>query len=140
MNVYLNFNGNCEEALKSYEVVFNTVNNGIMRFGDAPKNDYFKEIDPQKIMHTQLTINGSQLMMCDNPNHDTDFGNHISLIFSDANDEKVKEVWESFKLEGAKVEMELGPTFFSPLYGQLIDRFGISWIIMVNLHQPETTK
>ncbi|WP_233208552.1 VOC family protein [Planomicrobium sp. MB-3u-38] len=39
--------------------------------------------------------------------------------------------------EGGMVSMDLQETFWSPLYGNLIDRFGIEWQISVD---PETGK
>ncbi len=29
------------------------------------------------------------------------------------------------------VEMPLGPTFFSPCFGMLADRFGVGWMVIV---------
>ncbi|WP_123732629.1 hypothetical protein [Rathayibacter sp. PhB152] len=33
--------------------------------------------------------------------------------------------------EGAVVHVPFGPSVFSPLYGELTDRFGVTWIIDV---------
>jgi PhnB protein len=36
--------------------------------------------------------------------------------------------------DGGKVEMPLTKTFFSPRFGMVTDRFGVSWMIIVE-HQ-----
>lgn len=33
--------------------------------------------------------------------------------------------------DGGKVEMPLGKTFFSPSFGMVTDRFGVSWMVIV---------
>jgi PhnB protein len=33
--------------------------------------------------------------------------------------------------EGGEVRMPLAKTFFSPLFGMVADRFGVSWMIVV---------
>lgn len=32
---------------------------------------------------------------------------------------------------GGKVEMPMTPTFWSPCYGMLTDKFGLGWMVMV---------
>lgn len=38
VNAYLNFNGNCREAVEFYAEVFETEKPQIMSFGDSPPN------------------------------------------------------------------------------------------------------
>ncbi len=33
--------------------------------------------------------------------------------------------------EGGQVQMPLGKTFFSPRFGMVADRFGVSWMVIV---------
>jgi PhnB protein len=33
--------------------------------------------------------------------------------------------------EGGQVQMPLGKTFFSPSFGMVADRFGVSWMVYV---------
>ncbi len=33
--------------------------------------------------------------------------------------------------QDGKVDMPLTPTFWSPLYGMLTDKFGVGWMVMV---------
>jgi PhnB protein len=36
---------------------------------------------------------------------------------------------------GGRVLMPLGPTFFSPCYGMLVDRYGVQWMVMSDTPQ-----
>jgi PhnB protein len=49
--------------------------------------------------------------------------------------DEAKRVFASLA-EGGVVQMELSQTFWSPAFGSLVDRFGVSW--MINVDQPES--
>ena len=40
--------------------------------------------------------------------------------------------------DGGKVQMPLARTFFSPRFGMVTDRFGVLWMIIVQLSGPPT--
>ena len=67
VEVYLNFNGNCREAVAFYEDVFNTDKAEIMTFGETPQNpDYpLPEEAKDLVMHTRLSVFGSRIMFSD---------------------------------------------------------------------------
>lgn len=50
----------------------------------------------------------------------------IAIILTDV--EKSKEVFSKLR-DGGNVTMELQETFWSPSYGQVTDKFGVSWQI-----------
>ena len=56
---YLHFNGNCEEAMNFYKVVFGGELD-LKRFGEMPMEDH--DADPNKIMHSELKANGFSFM------------------------------------------------------------------------------
>jgi len=63
----------------------------------------------------------------------------ISFMISCKTDEEVKHFWEAF-MEGGSALMPLDTYPFSPLYGWVIDRFGISWQVMHVGDQEITSK
>lgn len=134
---YLFYNGQCEEALHLYEKAFNSKNTGLMRFKDAPPSEEMGLVDPEMVMHTELPVGESTLFMSDDPMLQTTVGDNISINYSNDDFEEVRRVWNVFVENGSTVTMELEPTFFSPLFGQVTDPYGISWMIMANSHQPE---
>jgi PhnB protein len=40
--------------------------------------------------------------------------------------------------DGGQVQMPLGKTFFSPRFGMVADRFGVSWMVVVTAPQGGT--
>ncbi|MFE7064988.1 VOC family protein [Sutcliffiella sp. NPDC057660] len=131
VDVYLVFNGNCREAVEFYAKVFKTEAPRIMTFGDSPPNpDYpLPEEAKELVMHTRLNIDGSNLMFSDTfPGQPFVAGNNITLALISKNMDDLKSWYEQLK-DGGTVGMELQETFWSKLYGQVTDKFGIHWQI-----------
>jgi PhnB protein len=129
VDVFLNFNGNCREAVEFYAKVFGTEKPQIMSFGDAPPNPEFTLPEEAKnlVMYTSLNIKGSNVMFSDTfPGRPLVAGNNINLTISSKNLEEIKSLFNKMK-EGGTVGMDLQETFWSKCYGMVTDKFGIPW-------------
>lgn len=129
VDVYLNFNGNCREAVEFYAQVFGTEKPQIMTFGETPPDPNFNLPEEAKnlVMHTRLNISGSNVMFSDVfPGMPYVEGNNISLTIVSKNLDEIKSSFDNLK-EGGTVGMDLQETFWSKCYGQVTDRFGINW-------------
>ncbi|MDR1107244.1 MAG: VOC family protein [Treponema sp.] len=132
---YLNFNGNCTEAIEFYEKAFG-VKAKIMRYSDAPPAEGYT-LPPGTenfVMHACLTNrNDYTVFLADvTPNMPTTFGNGMSISIELDNADIVKSTFDKLK-EGGTVTMELQKTFWSEFFGSLVDKFGVSWMIMVKM-------
>lgn len=137
VDVYLNFNGNCREAVEFYAKVFGNSDPQIMTFGEAPPNPDYPLPEEAKalVMHARLNVDGSNVMFSDVfPGMPFTQGNNISLALVTRNEEDVKSWFNQLK-EGGSVTMDLQQTFWSKLYGSLKDKFGIEW--QVSLESTE---
>jgi PhnB protein len=113
------------EAMKFYEKVFGADILNIAYDRDAPPGSGYA--DTGHVMHGEMIIYGVKINMCDCD--DVVPGNmHLFNLFFDTVDETIN-VFNQLK-EGGIVDEELAPVFWSPMYGQLTDRFGIKWQIM----------
>jgi PhnB protein len=129
IEAYINFNGNCREAVEFYAEAFGTEKQQVMTFGEAPPDPNFPLPDNAKnlIMHTFLMIGGSKVMFSDTfPGMPFTAGNNISLTFMSKDVDELKSVFNKLK-EGGTVDMDLQKTFWSECYGSLTDKFGIPW-------------
>ncbi|MBE1555968.1 VOC family protein [Sporosarcina limicola] len=129
VDVYLNFNGNCREAVAFYAQVFETEQPQIMTFGETPPNPEYPLPEEAKnlVMHTRLNISGSNVMFSDVfPGMPFTLGNNISLAIVSKDLNEIKAAFNKLK-EGGTVVMDLQETFWSKCYGQLTDKFGIQW-------------
>ncbi len=130
---YLFFEGCCEAALGFYRETLGAEIEMMMRFSESPDPPPPGMLPPgmeDKIMHAEFRIGDSVLMASDGQcNGKPGFqGFSLSLACADA-----AEGTRRFKAlaEGGQVTMPLGPTFWSPCFGMLVDRYGIGWMINV---------
>jgi len=95
LDVYLNFNGNCRQAVEFYAEVFDAEKQGIMTFGDAPPSPDFNVPEEAKnlVIHTQMKIMGSTVMFSDVfPGMPFTPGNNISLTVVSKDMEETKSL------------------------------------------------
>jgi len=130
LGIFLNFNGNCADALKFYSEVFRAEHGMIMRYGDTPGGNQIPGYD-DKIMYSDIKIGDQNLMLSDAPPQDSYIiGNNICLNYSSNDIENLKRIFAALS-EGGTVLMPQQKTFFSEFYGMVTDKFGIYWNIMV---------
>ncbi|MCP3762931.1 VOC family protein [Domibacillus sp. A3M-37] len=128
---YLVFDGNCGDVLDFYEKVFQTGPANRTRFGDSPPNpDYpLPEEAKDLMMHANLEVEGTTLMFSDTfPGMPYQPGSAITLALISSDAEKLRAYFEGLS-ENGEVIMPLQETFWSKVYGQVRDQFGIQWQI-----------
>lgn len=102
-----------------------------MTYGEAPPEPDFSLPEEAKnlVMYTALDIGGAMVMFCDlPPDACLTLGNQINPVFSSTDVKEVQNVFARLA-EGGTIEMPLAKTFFSPLYGMVTDKYGITWQI-----------
>jgi Uncharacterized protein conserved in bacteria len=137
VEAYINFRGNCREAVEFYAEVFDTEEPNFLLFGDMPTDGGYSGNDEVKnlVMHTELKINGSTVMFSDvPPGMPFTLGNNISLIVRCKDMDQVNNIFDMLR-EGGQVIMELQETFWSKCYGFVTDRFGIGWQVSFDNEQ-----
>ena len=132
LELFINFDGNCREAVAFYAKVFQSEVNNLMTYGQAPPDPNYPmaEEDRDKVMYAGLRIGGITVMFMDMPSGSPlVVGNNINPTVSLDNKEEVGRIFNELK-DGGVVYMELQQTFFSELYGMVQDRFGVIWQIL----------
>lgn len=132
----LRMNGNGQEAVKFYEHALDAEVLGIQTYGEMPANPEFTlpEEAKNRVMHAMLKVGGTVLMLSDNfPGEPYQLGTQVdvALILDDV--KKSNEAFDKLQ-EGGDVIMPLQETSWSPSYGQVKDRFGITWQISTEVN------
>lgn len=139
---YLNFDGQGQEAAHFYTDVLNGELIGLMTYGEANADDMegIPEEAKDMVMNAQIMLkNEDYLMISDVPpgmGMSYQKGNSVSLTLTLDDQEEARSIFGKLA-EGGMVSMDLQETFWSPLYGSCIDRFGIEWQISV---EPENAE
>lgn len=128
LNPYLSFKGDCEAAFKLYERCFGAQLGLIFRYAGTPMENDVPADWSDKIMHGSIIIAGTTLMAADvAPQHYQEpQGYSLSLHLND-----VAEAERIFNelAQGGRVLVPLDRTFWAALFGMVVDRFGIPWLI-----------
>jgi PhnB protein len=127
LNPYISFDGQARQAMEFYQSVFGgelKVNTfGEFGMQDTPQAD--------QIMHAQLdTEAGYTIMAADTP-PGMEHRSGSSITVSLSGDEEVLREYFSKLAEGGKIGTPLEKQMWGDEYGDLVDKFGVSW--MVNL-------
>jgi PhnB protein len=135
MNVQttLNFYGRTEEAVEFYGKTIEAETLFMMRFRDRPDAPQLKPGTEEKIFHAAFRIGSTEVRAsdcgCERPPTATTFAG-FSLLLRVETPEKAERFFAALS-EGGQIQIPLLKTFFAERYGIVIDRFGISWKIMV---------
>ncbi|WP_010097874.1 VOC family protein [Ornithinibacillus scapharcae] len=128
INPYLVTNGNGHEAVAFYKEVLGAEVLGIQTFGEVQmEGPPLPEEEKNRVLHAYLKIGKSHLMISDTfPGSPYQVGNHLSIAIMINGADEAKEIFSRLEEDG-EVKMALQETFWSPLYGQVQDKFGVLW-------------
>jgi len=125
----IHFNGNCDEVITFYKDALGAEVKSIAYAKDAPPNSGTDELPPNFVMHSEVIIYGINFSLTDGAESPLPFGHYSYLLMLNTADE-VTTVFNKLAA-GGRVEEALATTFYSPLYGSVVDRFGVNWQVMV---------
>ena len=125
---YLFFDGRAEEAIAFYSDNVGATTNSLMRFKECPEGQCAPGSE-DKVMHADVTIGGSQVLLSDGFNRGQPNFQGFGLAVTAKSEAETDKMFNALAVGGA-VDMPLAKTFFSPRFGMLTDKFGVKWMIM----------
>jgi PhnB protein len=81
-----------------------------------------------KVMHASFRIGESTILMSDSRCEGKQVFQGFSLSLTVQNEAEAQRRF-AVLADGGQVRMPLMKTFFSPCFGAVVDRFGVSWMI-----------
>lgn len=130
---YLFFNGQCEAAIAFYQEALGAEVTMQMRMDESPEPHPPGMLPPgfeHKIMHASLRIGETTLMLSDGNSATKANFQGFSLSIGAADAAQAQRFYNALA-NGGEIRMPLGKTFFSPCFGVVADRFGVSWMVIV---------
>jgi PhnB protein len=128
---YLFLDGRCEEAIEFYRRALGAEVQMLMRFNECPEP--MPNATPgtaDKVMHASLQIAGSTVLMSDGRCMGQPSFQGFALSLTVQDEAQAERLFGALG-DGGQVQMPLAKTFFSPRFGMVADRFGMSWMIVV---------
>lgn len=130
---YLFFDGRCEEALDFYRRALGAQVDMLMRYEDSPEPAPPGMCPPgseDNVMHSSFRIGESVVMASDGRGEGKPNFQGFSLSLTARDVAECERLFAALA-DGGQVQMPLGKTFFSPSFGMVADRFGVSWMVIV---------
>jgi len=130
VTIHLNFQGKARAALAFYQSVFG---GQVTLFSYQESGMPHDPADAERIIWGQVMApNGFRLMAYDVPaGKPWDQGrNAFFAVLGGETEQEIRTLWDQLA-QGADIEEPLAPAQWSPLYGMLKDRFGVTWVVNV---------
>ncbi|WP_344818205.1 VOC family protein [Microbacterium soli] len=134
LTAYLSFRDNAREAMTFYRSVLGG-SLDLVEFSSFPQMPH-DPADAHLIMHSWLTTDdGMVLAGSDTPtgmDHQAPQGISVSVSCEDV--DRARSIWDGLS-DGGTITMALGAPPWGGLFGMLVDRFGISWMVTADQTQ-----
>jgi PhnB protein len=127
---YLFFDGRCEEAVEFYKSKLGAKVEMLMRFRENPEPAANPPGSDDKVMHACLRIGDTAVMASDGNCAGKPSFQGFSLSLTAKDEPEARRLFAALG-EGGQVQMPFAQTFFSPGFGMVADRFGVSWMVIV---------
>jgi PhnB protein len=130
---YLFFDGRCEEAIEFYRKTLGAEVTALIRYKESPEPPPPGMVPPgseNKVMHSNLRIGETMVMASDGNCRGKPSFQGFSLSVTAPNPAEADRMFAALA-DGGQVQMHMGKNFFSPRFGMVADRFGVSWMIIV---------
>ncbi|PCI61912.1 MAG: hypothetical protein COB37_07680 [Kordiimonadales bacterium] len=128
MKTHLTFAGTCEEAFGFYQQLFGGADLVSHTYGETPSSSEVPEAWHSKIVHASLTLNGTTITGVDILPDLYKPPQGFFLLHELSEPNEARRVFDALA-EGGTVQMPLQKTFWAPLFGVVIDKFGVPWEI-----------
>ena len=129
INIYLRFNGTCEEAFKFYAELCGGTIEMLQRYEDMPDPGQAPAAMLKQVLHALLKLGDQIIMGSDAPpgRYQTPDGFSVSLTIDGVAD--AERIFKALSEKGS-VQMPLAESFFAKRFGMATDRFGTPWMIL----------
>lgn len=132
IELYLVTDNNGLEAVDFYKDVFNAEVVSVTTFGQAIPDT--PEENKDLVLNANLNINGIRLQISDNGSeHAYVQGTNMTACIQLDNADEASAIYQKLSQEAQRIDLELQETPWSPAYGIVVDKFGMTWQINTDI-------
>jgi len=123
---HLFFHGEARKVIARYTEALGATTNALMSWGELPGAEV-AEADRDRVMHAQLSIGGSQLLIADRM-ASAPKDEHNGTIMIEVGDPAEMATRFDALAVGGQVTMPIHDAFWGAKFGILVDAFGVTWM------------
>ncbi len=124
---YLNFNGQCREAMTFYQQCLGGELQ-LQKIAESPMAAQMPSEMSSQILHSSLTGEGIALMGSDCLGKALSQGNNVKMCLNCSSEDQINEFFSKLS-SGGQVQLQLHQSFWGATFGELTDKFGLSWML-----------
>lgn len=126
LELYLVTDGNGLEAVEFYKEVFEAEVVSVTTFGQAIPDT--PEEHQNLLLNAQLLVDGIRLQISDNgAEHAYIQGTNMTACVQVDTVEEALSIFQKLEAGAQRIDLPLGETPWSPAYGIVVDKFGMTW-------------
>jgi PhnB protein len=127
---YLFLEGRCDEAIAFYRGALGAEVTMLMRFKESPDPAMVAPGTGDKVMHASFRIGETTVLASDGRCQGAPSFQGFALSLTVPTEAEAERLFGALG-DGGQVQMPMAKTFFSPRFGMVADRFGVSWMVYV---------
>lgn len=129
---FIMLDGHANEAIRFYEQALGAQVVFKQTFGEIPEEDNTSSMPEdmkERIAHSVMVVGGSELFVSDSePGQLLERGDQVNICLTLKEVSEAERIYQALRAEG-QVLLPLQPLYFSPAYGMITDRFGVTFQI-----------
>ena len=129
VHTYLNFGGNCAEALRFYEEHLGGKILMTMTYEQMPEPKNFPPGQEKAVLHARIRLGDAELMASDGPPDRVQPMRSAYISLGVDSIEEAERIHGALS-DGGEILMPMQETFFAHRFSMLRDKFGISWMVI----------
>lgn len=131
---YITLEGRTKEAIQFYEQAIGAEVLSMMTYGDMPEMpNTFTDDLKSLVAHAKLRVGESELMFSDAPGGSAiQSGKQVTICITTNDVAQSKAIFEALR-EGGNVNIPFTEESFSPGFGDVTDRFGVTFQIYTEI-------
>lgn len=131
---YITLEGSTKEAIRFYEQTIGAEVLSLMTYGDMPDMpDTFTENLKELVAHAKLRVGDSELMFSDSPGGSAiEAGKRVTICITANDVEHSRRIFEALR-QGGQVNIPFSEESFSPGFGDVTDKFGVTFQIYTEI-------
>lgn len=132
LELYLVTDNDGLEAVEFYKNVFDATILSCTTFGDAMPD--IPENMKDRLLNASLDINGIRMQLSDNgDDYPYVAGTNMTACIQLDNVEEANSIFAKLSIDAKNIGMEMQETPWSPAYGIVVDKFGMTWQINTDI-------
>ena len=129
--IYLNFSGNCREAMTFYAETLGGTVLGVFTNADSPTPEDRMPGGDDLVMNMSIRLGSAIVMASDAPADWYSKPQGFSVSITPSSMEEFDRIYAALAKDAERVMMEPAETFWADRFAMFVDRFGTPWMLII---------